>query len=338
MYPPVKAWGFLPDAQGVRRMTLNLADRLTEAVAAKGAPAVVALDPVFGRLPAALRAGHGGGEPVDTETVMEAIWEFGWRVLEVIAPVAPVVKINSAYFERYHARGIETYDNLVEEALGRGLIVIGDVKRGDVGHTAEMYALAQLAEPPTAEAETRVAPDAVTVNGYFGLDGIKPFIQVATREGKGIFVLVRTSNPSAAVIQDAMTQDGRKVHEVVAAEVARWAEDSETIGECGYSGIGAVTATRDPADAARLRAAMPKSILLVPGYGAQGGRAEDFAPYFDAKGGGALIVAGRSVIYAHEMEANQAAHGSDWQRCIEQACRDFVTDIARVTSHPGTAG
>ncbi len=316
-------------------MTSHFADRLTEAVAAKGAPTVVALDPVFARLPAALRTGCDPNEPVDTDAVMDAIWEFGWHVLEAIAPVTPVVKINSAYFERFHARGIETYDNLVEEALGRGLMVIGDVKRGDVGHTAEMYALAQLAEPPSAEAEIRVAPDAVTVNGYFGLDGIKPFIDVATREGKGIFVLVRTSNPSAAVIQDAATQDGRKVHEVVAAEVAHWADDSETIGECGYSGIGAVTATRDPADAARLRAAMPKSILLVPGYGAQGGRAEDFKPYFDAKGGGALIVAGRSVIFAHEAEAYQAAHGLDWERCVEQACRDFVTDIARVASARG---
>lgn len=300
-----------------------------ETVAAKGAPAVVALDPVYARLPAVLRDRHDSAEPVDADAAIDAIWEFGWRVIKAIAPVVPVVKINSAYFERYHARGIETYDNLVEEALGRGLLVIGDVKRGDVGHTAEMYALAQLAEPPFVDAEMRVAPDAVTVNGYFGLDGIKPFIDVATREGKGLFVLVRTSNPSAAAIQDAATQDGRKVHEVVAAEVARWAADPETVGGCGYSCIGAVTATRDPADAARLRAAMPKSILLVPGYGAQGGRAEDFMPYFDASGGGALIVAGRSVIFAHEAEAHQAAYGSDWERCVEQACRDFVTDIAR---------
>jgi orotidine-5'-phosphate decarboxylase len=139
-----------------------------------------------------------------------------------------------------------------------------------------MYAAAHL----NSELDTPgiAAPDAITVSGYFGLDGVKPFVEIAKAQHRGLFVLVRTSNPSATVIQDALLQDGRKVHELVAAEVARWAGDLEMVGRSGYSNIGAVVATRSSGDAAKLRSLLPNSWLLVPGYGAQGGRAEDFAP------------------------------------------------------------
>jgi orotidine-5'-phosphate decarboxylase len=204
--------------------------------------------------------------------------------------------------------------------------VIGDVKRGDVGHTAEMYATAHLEEP----VDDGNVPDAITIGGYFGRDGAAPFIESAKRQGRGVFVLVRTSNPSAAVIQDAAMSDGRRVHELVAAEVARWATESGTIGRNGYSAVGAVVATRNAVDAAKLRALLPQSWLLVPGYGAQGGRAEDFAPYFKADGSGALIAAGRSVIFAYIIVHQYAASGSNWQACIEQACKEFVADLERV--------
>lgn len=173
-------------------------------------------------------------------------------------------------------------------------------------------------------------PDAVTLNGYLGFDGVKPFLEIAATQGKGAFVLVRTSNPSAAGIQDARLADGRKVHESLAELVAQWAADTRLVGESGYSSLGAVTATRDPSDAANLRRLMPRSILLVPGYGAQGGRAENFAPYFAADGRGAVVAAGRSLIFAYQQPRYIEMHGGRWERCVEQACRDTIADLAGV--------
>jgi orotidine-5'-phosphate decarboxylase len=290
---------------------------------------VVAIDPVYSRLPPEIAEHRELNDEADAEAALDAILEFCRRVIRIVAPFVPAVKINSAYFERYYAEGIEGYYELVQEAGERGLLVIGDVKRGDVGHTAEMYALAHLANPDFVNLEDQIAPDAVTVNAYFGLDGVKPFIDVARDAGKGVFVLVRTSNESAPLIQDIPTQDGRKMHEVIADQVAQWAEESQTLGEKGYSAVGAVVATRDPQDAARLRAAMPRSIFLVPGYGAQGGSAEHFAPYFAPGGKGAIVVAGRSVIYAYDQPRYQEEFSSQWEKCIEQACKDFVADLGR---------
>jgi len=255
---------------------------------------------------------------------------FCLRVIDIVAPLVPAVKFNIACFEPYHAAGIQVYDDLITEASRRGLIVIGDVKRGDVGHTAEQYARAHLDETQSTATKT---PDAITINGYLGWDGIKPFIDVAREQGKGVFILVRTSNDSAASIQDVITQDGRKMHEVVASLVAQWADDSGTLGDSGYASVGAVVATRRGDDAARLRAAMPTSLFLVPGYGAQGGRAEDYKHYFKSDGTGAIIAAGRSIVFAHEAPEYQQRFPGAWDRCVEQACRDFLTDLRR--SVPG---
>jgi orotidine-5'-phosphate decarboxylase len=304
----------------------TFADRLGDAVRRKGSPAVVALDPVFSQLPKELQARAGAQGQCSPASELEAVVQFSHDVLRIMAPHVPVVKINSAYFERYHGRGVAEYYRLVGAASRLGLIVIGDVKRGDVGHTAEMYAIAHL-EAPVDDGNV---PDAITIGGYFGRDGAAPFIESAQRQGRGVFVLVRTSNPSAAVIQDAAMSNGRRVHELVAAEVARWAAESGTIGRNGYSGVGAVVATRNAVDAAKLRALLPQSWLLVPGYGAQGGRAEDFAQYFKADGSGALIAAGRSVIFAYQASQQYAALDSNWQACVEQACKDFVADLKRV--------
>lgn len=294
----------------------HFSDRLLTAIDARRAPCTVALDPVYESLPAAVR---------ESAAPLEAIRRFSTRVLAIIAPIVPSVKINSAYFERYYDQGVGLYHELVRAASAAGLVVIGDVKRGDVGHTAEMYAKAQLARPDAEGVADSHTPDAVTISGYFGLDGAKPFIDTAVRDQRGLFVLVRTSNPSAAVIQDVPTADGRKVHELVAGEVARWAEEPRTIGTRGYSCIGAVVATRNKADAGKIRAAMPRSIFLVPGYGAQGGTAEDFRPYFTADGTGAIIAAGRSVIFAHERPEYQKM---TWEQAVEAACRAFAADTA----------
>lgn len=313
-------------------MSDAFADRLWDAVQRKAAPAAVALDPVFESLPSEFTEPSKTRGQTAAMSELEAIGRFCREVLSIIAPIVPVVKINTAYFERYRDQGVGEYFRLVGEALGKGLLVIGDAKRGDVGHTAQMYAAAHLDGSLFPDTPESAVPDAVTLSGYFGLDGVKPFIDLAHAQGRGVFVLVRTSNLSAEAIQDAMLKDGRKVHELMAAEVARWAGDSAMIGRCGYSNIGAVVATRNPDDAAKLRAILPQSWLLVPGYGAQGGRVEDFAPYFKPDGTGAIIAAGRSVIFAHQIATYCDRFGDDWRACVELACRDFAEDLRRVVS------
>lgn len=318
-------------------MSQNFADRLLEAIAAKGAPVAIAIDPVYSRLPAEINEHRSLNDALDSEAALDAVLEYSRRVIRIVAPLVPAVKINIAFFERYYSEGVEGYYELVQEAAERGLIVIGDVKRGDIGSTGEMYARAHLAEPDFADLENMVAPDAVTVSGYFGIDGVKPFIDVAVAslEGKGLFVLVRTSNESAAGIQDLPLADGRKVHEMMAAHVARYAEESGLTGQRGYSSVGAVVSTRDPETAAKLRAMMPHSIFLVPGYGAQGMTAEHVAPLFKSDGAGALVVAGRSVIFAYEDMKYMEMYPSEWEKCVEHACKDMIKDVSKVVKIGG---
>jgi len=304
----------------------HFADRLIHAIKSTSMPAVVALDPVYERLPAALRKDIAPG---DRTGELSAITHFCREAIPVFAQHLPAVKINSAYFERYHAAGVAAYYAMIAEAHRHKLITIGDVKRGDVGHTADQYAAAHIAEHRDPRVDSGI-PDSITINGYFGWDGVKPFSEAAIAGGRGLFVLVRTSNESSATVQDVVTADGRKVHELVAGLVARWAGESATIGTAGYSSIGAVVATRQAKDAARLRELMPQSVFLVPGYGAQGGTAEALKPYFKADGGGAIIAAGRSVIFAHETPAYASRFGADWKACIDAACADFKADLQRV--------
>lgn len=304
----------------------HFADRLIAAIKSTGMPGVVALDPVFERLPAALRKDVAAG---DRSGELSAITHFCREAMPLFAQHLPTVKINSAYFERYHAAGVAAYYALIAEAHRQGLLTIGDVKRGDVGHTADQYAAAHVAQNNDSRIDDGI-PDSITINGYFGWDGVKPFSEAAISGGRGLFVLVRTSNESAATVQDVVTADGRKVHELVAGLVARWAAEAQTVGASGYSAIGAVVATRNARDAAQLRELMPQSIFLVPGYGAQGGTAEALKPYFKSDGGGAIIAAGRSVIFAHESPQHAARFGSDWKACIDAACVEFKADLRQV--------
>lgn len=317
----------LKSEEGARRGTF--ADRLVAAVRAKGTCATVNLDPVLASLPKCYMAAHAAADRFDAAAALDDVRDYCRRVIGLVAAHVPVIKLNIAYFECFGGAGVDMYFGLIAEARKQGLIVIGDVKRGDVGHTATLYALAQLSNVIHVSPQT-AAPDAVTVSGYFGWDGVKPFVDVAKREGRGVFVLVRTSNDSAATVQDVKMADGRPVHDLVAQLVATWNEESETIGEHGFGSVGAVVATRDPRDAAALRHSMPRSIFLVPGYGAQGGRAEDFVPYVNQNGLGALIAAGRSVIFAYGQPSYCERHGDDWEARITQACRDFVADLGRV--------
>lgn len=310
-------------------MAIHFADRLIEAIQAKNAPVCIGLDPTYDRLPAEITDQKELNDATDSEASLDAIIEFSRRVIKIVAPIVPAVKINIAFFERYYWEGIEGYFELIQEAKEAGLMVIGDCKRGDIGSTAELYAKSMLADPDFFNLDDMMGPDAVTVASYFGLDGVKPFADVANTEGKGLFALVRTSNPSAAELQNAKLESGDTVAETVARQVATWATENGTLGQNGYTNIGAVVAASDPEAVARLRELMPQSLFLVPGYGAQGGTADDVKACFKPDGTGAIVNASRSVIYAYEDMKYVERFTSEWDKCIEAACKDFVAEVTQ---------
>jgi orotidine-5'-phosphate decarboxylase len=264
----------------------------------------------------------------DAAAAVDAIFDFCTQTMRIVAPMVPAVKINIAFFEKYLWEGIESYYSLITEADDLGLETIGDVKRGDIGHTAEMYASAHLENPELAGLEDTLAPDAVTINGYTGADGIEPFADMATREGKGVFVLVRTSNPSAAAVQDFADADGRRMYEKLAEIIAEVAGKNERIGESGYSNVGMVVGGTAPDVTTTLRKKYDKTWFLVPGYGSQGASAAECVRFCKPDGTGALINASRSIIYAYEKPEYKSQFGDDWKRCIEQAVIDAKVDLA----------
>src|SRR3989339_339630 len=183
-------------------MSNHFGDRLFDAVKNKKTPLCVGLDPVYSRLPKQIISHRSMNDENDAAAAVDAIFDYCTQVMRIVAPLVPAVKINIAYFEKYLGEGIESYYSLLSEADDLGLEVIGDVKRGDIGHTAEMYAQAHLQNPDLVGFEDIITPDAITINGFAGVDGIKPFSDVATNQGKGVFVWVRSSNESAAQLQD----------------------------------------------------------------------------------------------------------------------------------------
>lgn len=281
----------------------HFADRLFSAIKAKGAPVCVGIDPVLDRLP----------EPIRDATPHAAVAFQGWglRLLEAVAPHTPAVKFQSACFERYGSQGVAALEALCEFACELGLIVILDAKRGDIGISAEHYAVGLLAGPV----------DALTVAPYMGPDTIQPFADRAAEQGKGIFVLVRTSNPGSDALQNLPLHDGRLVGEAVADMVAELGESS--VGKSNYSSVGAVVGATKPAEIANLRGRMEQQVFLVPGYGAQGGSAADVKACFDRNGRGAIITASRSVIYAQ-------GRAKDWTNNVATAAKKLNTEIARL--------
>jgi orotidine-5'-phosphate decarboxylase len=284
-------------------MTQHAADALIAAVQRTAAPVCVGIDPVLDRLPVPVR--NAG-----TKDAFAAIRTFVLGVLDAVALHAPVVKFQSACFERYGAAGVELLHEMIGVAHERGLITILDAKRGDIGITAEHYAAAAFDGDTPA--------DWLTINAYFGEDGITPFL----RDGHGVFALVRTSNPGGDSIQARKLADGRSVAESIADMLAGLGVDH--VGESGYSSIGAVVGATKPDDSVSLRARMPRQILLVPGFGAQGGGAEDVRPLFDAQGLGAMITASRSVIYAFEPDDR------DWTTGVRDAAERLADELGRV--------
>lgn len=304
-------------------MPIHFADRLAAAIDRKRTPAVVGIDPVVERLPESMR-----GRDPDPQAGAAAIEKFSAAVIERVAPLVPAVKINSGFFEVYHEHGVAAYYRLVALAHSCGLLVIGDVKRGDIGSTAALYARGHL----TAAGDERRIPDAVTIGGYLGRSGVDEFIRAARISGRGVYVLVRPSDPTADVIHEF--GESRRLYQHLAQLVSEWGDATELRGACGLSLVGAVVGPKDAAGTAALRAMMPHTPWLVPGYGAQGAAAAATRACFLPGGTGAVINASRSVIYAYE-DPRHMVRGAAWEDCVVAACREFAAEAAALAGISG---
>ena len=285
----------------------HFADRLADAVRAKGNALCVGLDPRWESLPLPIRMGHGGDS---LQAVAAAYEEFCGRVLDIVAPLVPVVKPQSAFFEACGPDGMAVMQRLLRKARGLGLLTILDAKRNDIASTAAAYADAAFGGAWDA--------DALTINPYLGRDAVEPFLRSARRVGGGLFVLVRTSNPGAGLFQD-LVADGRPVYQHVAEAVANWAR--ENVGRCGLGDVGAVVGATYPAELAELRKRTPDVIFLIPGYGAQGGGAADAAPAFRPDGLGAIVSSSRGVLFPFKPD------DPAWERRVEEAARAAVAEV-----------
>ena len=284
----------------------NFADRLLAACEARGGPICVGLDPRWEDLPERIRKGHGD----DLEGRAAAVLEFTRAVIGIVAPLVPVVKPNIAFFEAMGAPGFRAWFDVVAAAREKGLLVIGDVKRGDLGNTAEAYARAHF---------DLAGCDALTLNPYLGLDSLEPFLKRCREDGRGCFVLVKTSNPGSADLQD-LEVGNLRVFEEVAVMVRGWAAAPGLVGERGWSAMGAVVGATHPSEAALLRRMLPTVPFLVPGYGAQGATAADCVPSFDGAGRGAVVNSSRGILLPWKKGPLAEKHGeARWEKAVEEA-------------------
>ncbi|MBW7904200.1 MAG: orotidine-5'-phosphate decarboxylase [Phycisphaerae bacterium] len=304
-------------------MPQNFQDRLAAAIQRCRTPAVVGIDPVYESLPPALRR-----EQPTVRQAADQVHAFCRTLIDIAAAHAPAVKLNSAFFEALYEHGVATYYRLVRHAHARGLLVIGDIKRGDIGSTARLYARGHLAAPPFADVDADCIPDAVTLAGYLGEGAVRPFVEAAAAGGRGVYVLVRPSDPGADEIHGFGGPAGRAFYQHMAELVARWGGGAALVGQCGLSCVGAVVAPKDAASTSALRNTMPVTPWLVPGYGAQGAGVEACRPCFLPGGRGAIINASRSVIYAFSRPELAARGSQDWEACVDRACAAFAADVA----------
>ena len=296
---------------------MNFADKLFNAIEEKKNPSVIGLDPRIGQIPDSIkeeRVAKFGDTP---QAVAASFVAFNKGIIDAIKDVAPAVKPQMAFYECYGPYGVEAFQVTCDYAKKNGLLVIGDVKRNDIGSTASAYAKGLLGEVDTIKGKTTMFDiDSVTVNSYLGTDGVKPFVEQA-RNGKGAFLLVKTSNPSSGELQDKKLQSGETVYEAMAKLVDGWG--SEVVGERGYSSIGAVVGATYPEEAVKLRGLMPKTPILVPGYGAQGGGAFDTMPCFNDDGYGAIVNSSRGIIFAYQKRGGE----------YDSAARDAAVDMKK---------
>lgn len=291
------------------------------------APIVVGLDPMLSYIPKGIveKAIKEYGETL--EAAAQAAWEYNKGIIDATADLIPAVKPQIAMYEQFGIEGLKVFKKTIDYAKEKGLVVIGDIKRGDIGSTSAAYATAHLGK--VAIGTKRYTPfgeDFATVNPYFGSDGVQPFLEVCKQEKKGIFVLVKTSNPSSGEFQDRLIEN-RPLYEVVGEQVAKW---GETCMGDSYSYVGAVVGGTYPEMGKILRKLMPKAYILVPGYGAQGGKEEDLIHYFNEDGLGAIVNSSRGIIAAYKNEKYAFFGEEHYADAARQAVLDMVADINQV--------
>lgn len=300
-------------------------DKLVSNIKKTNAPVVVGLDPMLSYIPNGIlsKAIQEQGETL--EAAGQAIWEYNKGIVDATYDLIPAVKPQIAMYEQFGLPGLEAFKKTVDYCKEKGLVVIGDIKRGDIGSTSTAYAVGHLGKVQIGNTVlSGFDEDFVTVNPYLGTDGVKPFVDVCKEENRGIFVLVKTSNPSSGEFQDQKI-DGKPLYEIVGEHVAQWGSD--VIGESGYSQVGAVVGATYPEMGKVLRKIMPKTYILVPGYGAQGGTADSLRPYFNEDGLGAIVNSSRGIICAYKQEKYAKFGEENYAEASRQAVVDMIEDI-----------
>ena len=293
-------------------------DRLIEKIKQTDNPSVVGLDTNFDYLPDELRAGVA-----DLRGAAQAIAEFNRNVIDNICDIVPAVKVQIAYYEMYGVEGMKTFAETLAYASKKGMYVMTDAKRNDIGATAECYAKAYLGKTfVNGASETAFDSDFLTVNAYLGSDGIVPFLKWMKERDKGILVIVKTSNPSSGELQDMRLSDGKTVYEYMGQLVEEWGKNCR--GKYGYSDVGAVVGATHPAQAEILRKQMPHTFFLIPGYGAQGGTARDLKVCFDADGMGGIVNSSRGILCAYRQEKY---NGKSYSEAARLASIDMKNDL-----------
>ncbi len=288
------------------------------------APIVVGLDPMLDYIPAHVKEKAFAEFGETLEGAAEAIWQFNKEIVDKTYDLIPAVKPQIAMYEQFGVEGLKAYQRTVDYCHSKDLVVIGDIKRGDIGSTSAAYAAGHLGKVQVgSKCYTAFNEDFATVNPYLGSDGVKPFLEVCREEGKGLFILVKTSNPSSGEFQDRLI-DGRPLYELVGEKVAQWGR--EHMGD-SYSYIGAVVGATYPEMGKILRKIMPKTFILVPGYGAQGGKGKDLAHFFNEDGLGAIVNSSRGIIAAYKQEAYAAFGAEQFGDASRAAVEDMAKDI-----------
>ncbi len=299
-------------------------NKLVSKIKKQNAPIVVGLDPMMKFVPKHLQdaAFEQYGETL--EGAAEAIWQFNKAIIDNIYDIVPAVKPQIAMYEQFGIEGLKAFQKTVDYCHEKDMVVIGDVKRGDIGSTSEAYAVAHLGKVKVGSKKIAAFDeDFATVNPYLGSDGINPFTKVCKEEKKGIFILVKTSNPSSGEFQDKLI-DGRPLYEHVGAKVDEWGRDC--MGD-DYSYVGAVVGATYPEMGAALRKIMPKAYILVPGYGAQGGKGSDLVNFFNKDGLGAIVNSSRGIIAAYTKDEYAKFGEKNFAEASRQAALDMIKDI-----------
>lgn len=297
-----------------------ITDTLIERIKQLDNPTVAGIDTSFDYLPDESKEGI-----CDFAGAAKAVLAFNKEIIDSICDIVPCVKVQIAYYEMYGLEGMRTFSETLRYAAQKGMLVMTDAKRNDIGATAECYAKAYLGETSVGDkAYTAFDSDFLTVNGYLGSDGIKPFLGWMQKRDKGIFALVKTSNKSSGELQDLKLENGKTVYEYMGSLVEEWGKDS--IGKYGYSAVGAVVGATHPEQARILRSEMPHTFFLIPGYGAQGGTADDLKVCFDKDGLGGIVNSSRGILCAYRQEKYK---GLSFSAAARQACIDMKNDLNR---------